>query len=375
MSRRRRLERGPDRPLVTARGPGDLVAAVPYLVGFTPTTSLVLVSLRGPRRRVGLVARLDLPSPGAEQPVAEVLSQMIRRDDPREVVVMVYDERLWRPRRRPWQSLVDEVERELTSHDVAMAEALYVTRERFWSYTCCTDACCPVGGRPVAQTRSSEVAAAYVLQGRSPFASRADVARRLAFDPALAVPAGPAVGGRDDTLALFGIVVRRGVLGGPSVAPDEAGRLLDGLLDVGARDAVTTRWTRWWRSLPDVGETAALAVLLGGVGGDEPVPDLDDEAVRSAVERLLVDLAVRADDARALAPLTVLAMHAWSGGDGGTAGLAVDRALRLDPGYSLAGLVDALLRSGLAPRWVASERERDEASATSPPSTGVSGTG
>jgi|GEM_PF-6529566 len=54
-------------------------------------------------------------------------------------------------------------------------------------------------------------------------------------------------------------------------------------------------------------------------------------------------------------------MHAWSSGEGAQAGVAIDRALRIDPGYRLAGLVDALLRSGRAPNWVAPARAEDEA--------------
>jgi hypothetical protein len=39
--------------------PGDLIAAVPYQLGYAPTNSLVTISLRGTSRRIGLVARID----------------------------------------------------------------------------------------------------------------------------------------------------------------------------------------------------------------------------------------------------------------------------------------------------------------------------
>jgi hypothetical protein len=42
-------------------GPGEILAVLPSLCGFTPHESLVLLSLRGPRRRLGLTARVDLP--------------------------------------------------------------------------------------------------------------------------------------------------------------------------------------------------------------------------------------------------------------------------------------------------------------------------
>jgi len=82
--------------------------------------------------------------------------------------------------------------------------------------------------------------------------------------------------------------------------------------------------------------------------------------VHRAVTRLLVDLSTSVDGDPALAPLTLLAMQSWACGEGAQAGVALDRALAIDAGYRLAGLVDALLRSGLAPSWVAPLREEDE---------------
>ena len=57
-----------DRPSQLAvRSPADLIAAVPYLLGFHPADSVVAVALRG--RQIIFAARADLPEPGAD-PVA-----------------------------------------------------------------------------------------------------------------------------------------------------------------------------------------------------------------------------------------------------------------------------------------------------------------
>ena len=56
-------------------------------------------------------------------------------------------------------------------------EAVYVDRQRFWSYTCTVDACCSPLGSPLRDAMSTEVAAAYVLEGRSPLPSRAFAGR------------------------------------------------------------------------------------------------------------------------------------------------------------------------------------------------------
>src|SRR3954469_5917534 len=81
------------RTFVSVQGPGDLVAAVPYLVGFDPVRSVVVVSLRGPRRRCGLVARGDLPSPEQTGAWADALVGYVLSDRPREVVVLVHHDR------------------------------------------------------------------------------------------------------------------------------------------------------------------------------------------------------------------------------------------------------------------------------------------
>ncbi|WP_036959882.1 DUF4192 family protein, partial [Promicromonospora kroppenstedtii] len=50
----------PNARVVRVAGPEDLLAYIPYRLGFEPVESVVVVSLTGPRQRVGLVARVDL---------------------------------------------------------------------------------------------------------------------------------------------------------------------------------------------------------------------------------------------------------------------------------------------------------------------------
>ena len=51
----------------------DVVAAVPFQCGFHPRRSVVVLSLRGPRKRVGQVTRADLPEPeDVDDAVAEL---------------------------------------------------------------------------------------------------------------------------------------------------------------------------------------------------------------------------------------------------------------------------------------------------------------
>jgi hypothetical protein len=51
--------------------------------------------------------------------------------------------------------------------------------------------------------------------------------------------------------------------------------------------------------------------------------------------------------------LTIGAHLAWWTGDGALAGDAVDRALRVDPGHTLAGLLARMCEHGIPPRTLA----------------------
>jgi hypothetical protein len=50
--------------------------------------------------------------------------------------------------------------------------------------------------------------------------------------------------------------------------------------------------------------------------------------------------------------LPLLGMLAWWQGDGARGSVLVDRALRCEPGYRLALLVDQALATGMPPGWI-----------------------
>jgi hypothetical protein len=49
---------------VSVDSPAAMLAVVPHLLGFTPTHSLVIAGGRGPRHRIDVTLRFDLPDPG-----------------------------------------------------------------------------------------------------------------------------------------------------------------------------------------------------------------------------------------------------------------------------------------------------------------------
>src|SRR5512138_3008158 len=57
-----------DRPTMRLREPADVLCAIPYLIGYHPSNSAVVIGLRG--KQLHLTLRLDLPMPD-EKALAE----------------------------------------------------------------------------------------------------------------------------------------------------------------------------------------------------------------------------------------------------------------------------------------------------------------
>ena len=72
-------------------GPASLIAAVPYLLGFEPADSLVLVGLQNGRLIVS--ARLDLDDLDRPNAVADVMTVLAVRAECTEVVAVTYGQR------------------------------------------------------------------------------------------------------------------------------------------------------------------------------------------------------------------------------------------------------------------------------------------
>jgi hypothetical protein len=130
------------RPVVRLTTPGELVASVPALCGFPPQESVVVLSLRGPRRRLGLTVRVDLPPPTARpDPVpelADLLAERVAADGGSAGALLVFS-----AHRRP--ELVAAYLQACAASGTTLDQALHVAGGRWTSYTC-RGPCCPRAG-------------------------------------------------------------------------------------------------------------------------------------------------------------------------------------------------------------------------------------
>jgi len=321
---------------------GDLVAALPHLIGFRPEESLLAVSLRGSRSRVGLTARVDLPPAGAEDAVLDVLVRSMLTDHPRQVVLVVVSEfpdPLSRPVRTrmpdgapvaelPHRELVRDAMGRFADAGVPVSDVALVRRGRWWSYDCPEDCCAPGAGTPV-PSGTSPLAAASALSGQVVEGSRAALTRRIApvgFLAAAGMAQACTEVGREvaDRLARLG----RDVLadGSWSAVRDAVDRVGPGsVASLPDRDVARIAW-----GLRDV-EVRDRAMGLA-LGTDAP-----------GAEVLWTEVTRRVPPPLDAAPATLLAVTAWVRGDGAMANVALDRALDSEPDHTMALLLrDAL---------------------------------
>ncbi|QGQ19137.1 DUF4192 family protein [Cellulomonas sp. JZ18] len=377
--------------------PRELLAYVPHRLGFRPHESAVAVALRGPRGRVGLVVRVDLddlahPTHGPQ--VARALAGHLDRDGATRVLLVAYTER----------DAGERLAREGAAHlaeacdvPVGPLEALLVSAG---AYRClaCPPGCCPPGGRPLDDLRSTRVGAEMVLAGSVVVDRREDLAR-IPSAPAEARRSVARARGRwdaarlraaadgDDAVAAWRLASLRAwreEVGDAVARPAPAVGVRGTATDARGPGGRTTfsRLGRVEAGLRDRRVRDAVLVTLVPGTGRLPERSLAAPQVRAADDRLLGDAMARVVDPDVgVAPppsarrhevvleqvvahgraggqppaLTLLGLLAWWRGDGARASLLLDRALAGDGEYRLALLLARTLEAGLPPGWVRRE--------------------
>lgn len=318
-----------ERAKLAVRSPADLIAAVPYLLGFHPADSVVAVALRG--RQIIFAARADLPAPSTD-PVEQArhLAGVILRQGAEAATVVGYG-----PPERVTPS-VDALRVALAGAGLEVLDALRVTDDRWWSYLCAEADCCPPEGRRHDSTANQVTASAV-------FAGQVALPDRAALVAQVAPVDGPA---RDSARAA---TARAGVRLAELVeqAPESdllGGRALRSAGVAAVREA--QRRQRRGERLDD-DEVAWLTVLMTHLPVRDHAWERTDGRDRDIA--LWTDVLRRAEPELTAAPGALLAFAAWRAGQGALAAVALERVLALHPDYSLAQLLDDLLRRGVPP--------------------------
>ncbi|SCL38930.1 protein of unknown function [Micromonospora pallida] len=318
-----------DQPRLAVRSPADLIAAVPYLLGFHPADSMVLVALQG--KQIIFAARADLPAPGSDpKPVSRYLAGVLGRQDADAVTVIGYG-----PAAQVTATL-DVLRPDLDGAGLTVLDALRVEDGRYWSYLCPDPGCCPPEGTPY-DPRASQLTAAAVFAGQVALPDRAALTAQVA----------PVTGPAADAMREATNRARQrlgDLLDG--VTPEDliAGRPMVGITRKAHRAALDQ--ARRGESLTD-DQVAWLGLLLTFVPARDDVwerTDGDDEHLA-----LWTDVFRRSDPELIAAPGCLLAFAAFRSGQGALAAVALERVLARYPAYPMALLLEDLLRRGVPP--------------------------
>jgi hypothetical protein len=288
----------------------DLASAVPHMLGFYPTQSLVVIALRGPRERLSFSMRLDLLDPEHDEEVAQMTAARMDHAEADAVLLFVYADGHGPDEELPRRALVEAIDDALS---VPIREAMLVDDGRVWSYLCRDRRCCPPQGRPMDPDSPGALAlaAAYALHGNAVLADReALVATTRAVTGIAAESMLQAIERADVDLT------------------DEGDELVAEICErISEAPAVLSH-----------DQAAALVVRLHGVVfRDRVISRL--AAGDDTLERLVADVAHLAQPPYDAPVAAVLAMSAYFRGDGVVARAAAERSLDTDPAYSLAHLV------------------------------------
>jgi hypothetical protein len=316
------------------RGPGELIQAVPYLLGFHPRHSLVLVGLDG--GCITITARLDLADAATPGTVEHTL-HALRGAGSTALVAMVYEDDARAAdsaSRAAAETLADVVEDAGEAVECTVLDSLLVAAGRWWSLRCQVEECCPASGRPIPDAPSAFAAAAtysgvVAMPDREAVAAALDplpAAERARLDESLSVAEDTAV-----QAALDGR--RRAWL-----------RRLKRDLFAAARSCEDPKWSR-----ADDADAARFAVALGETEIRDAVWLAVDDG-RLDGRPLWRDLARRLPSPYDAAPLVLFGWAAWRAGDGTTSRMAAERALLSDPGYTAADLLLAAVSCAVDPR-------------------------
>ncbi|WP_031486393.1 DUF4192 domain-containing protein [Streptomyces bicolor] len=352
---------------VTLRTPAELADALPYLLGYRPEDSVVLVALHdsdgrgrfGGRARLGIPASTDDWESAARQLADGLVRGSERRGArPEQMVAFICQEpvkgetgRQVMERLRP---LAQRMRVACGSLDVPVIEALCISDGRFWSYCCDREECCPPEGRPMGLPGTSVLAAAATYAGVQvrgtlrelrarllPWETAAALEQEIALDTAgmALVPRilddATRSGVAEETLRLAERLMSRFAAAPPVsgtltadlrddelLGHDEAARLILGLQDRATRD----RAAEWME-------------------GDEAAPAL-------RLWRALARRCVGPYREHAAAPLTLAGWVAWSSGDDLEAREALAMALGADSDYLFARLLHQACNEGLDPESI-----------------------
>jgi hypothetical protein len=317
--------------MTTLTSPHDLLAAIPFLIGYHPEDSLVVVSIKD--NAVGMAMRIDYPV-DIPQGAYDLLASHLQRDSATGALLVAYVP----AGRSDGEVVLTDASSALTRIGIATDESLLIQGGRYRSVLCQDQSCCPAEGSLIPAIDGSRIAVEHVVAGRAmPFANLQALTDSIASLPVAAEQRWI------DQVKSFQVSSSAADLtklqrDGATAVIDLAGEFASGR--IGQDLELTARV---------IGRLSDIQVRDFALGSH------DEENVDTYFQMWRHLMRIAPDGF--IAPVASLcAALAYESGDGALAHRALDRALADVNGYSLALLLRRVFTAGWPPASFAAMR-------------------
>ncbi len=317
----------PTNATIPMRTPGELAAAAPYLLGFTPNKSIIVAALtkNGSEFESALTMRISIPE--TMQDLDEALDDFNRAlahaDTATHALIICVDDINPAPMcDMPYRDYIDRVSDVLAANNLRTVGAIYTDGSSVGMYDS------PLF-HPISEHEREYVGAHYVYVGSAPLENRDTYVESISYTQ-----------NRDVEAAMKDAIAAHGTHRLPA---DEVNPVATGILH-----------TLTGKQIPGHVEITRISAALHNVKvRDVVLYDLTgvDQATGHVVNANLRVIAANTPDAFAAPVATTLAINEWLAGDGARANMALDRALGSNRDYTLAQLIHAAVGNGLPPQW------------------------
>ncbi|MFY9325450.1 MAG: DUF4192 domain-containing protein [Candidatus Nanopelagicales bacterium] len=317
--------------ILKPKGPASLLAAIPYLLGFMPLNSLVLVAFNSNNNQVVVAIRIDLAELAQAQLVENAMEALRKAKENSSidgVLTALYAESNW-PQYRPTINELLKAQNEVCE----ISEALWVEGDRYGSLLCEDIECWPIEGFALPSDTSLEKLQ-LISQGKSALASKEEIEQYFISKP--------------ENPKLVKAITK---------------------LEKSKNRAKNSNWNenlynRGYVNLlnqsEDLNELAQAEIIL--ISKEISLRDkLISEVLREiqisqeplnllhSLKTRLLPLIQNAPKTEAKAVLTILGIWLWQLGESVWAQAAVKQALNFDASYRLGLLTMSAIKSGLPP--------------------------
>jgi hypothetical protein len=310
--------------MTTLTSPHDLLAAIPFLIGYHPENSLVLVALKDDN--VGMAMRVDMPTDIAPESY-DLLASHFQREAADAALIVAYVDSESDP-----EAVLINTSAALLRAGISIKESLIVSDGRYRSMLCHDSECCPPLGSPIPDIDSSRIAAEHVIAGHPmPFANVSGLVQSIA-----ALPSAMQESWQSEVRAFW-------------IESDS-----ESLLDLQRDGATAVIDLAGEYALGRGAEDRELAARVIGRISDIQVRDYalgsHNDETADAYWQMWRELLLIAPRGFVAPIASIFAALAYERGEGALAHKALDRALADDERYSLALLLRRVFTAGWPPQ-------------------------